>query len=175
MHHRPSDAPLAIDKTMREQADYAPRPWKDEFPPIVTLLPAEALLEKHTQNPYNANIPTGELVDFIRGEQVDQNTDSCADVLGNVSETILDEAARITSCDRNKTYGPPRDNHSRTAALWQAYLSGIGPRKLDYRDVCWLNVLQKASRDVFCRGRDSLVDAVGYLRNVEMAENDEGR
>lgn len=90
-------------------------------------------------------------------------------------ETILEEAARITSADRNKTYGPPLDNHTRTAALWQGYLSGLNGRPIDYRDVCWLNVLQKASRDVFCRKRDNLTDGAGFLRNIEMAENDEGR
>lgn len=90
-------------------------------------------------------------------------------------ETILAEAARITSSDRNKSYGPPRDNHTRTAQLWNAYLSGKCGRPLNYRDVCWLNVLQKASRDVFCPKRDNIVDAAGFLRNIEMAENDEGR
>lgn len=86
-------------------------------------------------------------------------------------ETILAEAARITSADRNKTYGPPRDNHSRTAALWSAYL-GV---PITYRQVCWMNVLQKASRDVHKPGRDNLVDGAGFLRNIEMADNDEGR
>jgi hypothetical protein len=90
-------------------------------------------------------------------------------------ETILHEAAQITSCDRNKTYGPPRANHSRTASLWSAYLSGLNGRSLDYRDVCWLNVLQKASRDVFYRQRDNLTDGAGFLRNIEMADSDEGR
>jgi hypothetical protein len=86
-------------------------------------------------------------------------------------ETILHEAAQITSCDRNRTYGPPRDNHSRTAAMWSAYL-GI---TLTYRDVCLMNVLQKISRDRHCPHRDALVDSAGYLRNIEMADNDEGR
>ena len=100
---------------------------------------------------------------------------ACCDEVETAAETVLDEAARITSTDRNQTYGPPRDNHSRTAALWQAYLSGLNGRELDYRDVCWLNVLQKASRDVFHRQRDNLADGCGFLRNVEMADNDEGR
>lgn len=86
-------------------------------------------------------------------------------------ETILDKAAWITSVDRNATYGPPRDNHSRTAELWSAYL-GI---PLTYRDVCWMNVLQKASRDRHYPQLDNLVDGAGYLRNIEMADNDEGR
>lgn len=87
------------------------------------------------------------------------------------SETVLQEASRITSSDRNKTYGPPRDNHTRTAELWSAYL-GV---PITYRQVCWMNVLQKASRDANAPGRDNLVDGCGFLRNIEMADNDEGR
>ena len=98
----------------------------------------------------------------------------CCDV-PTVAETVLDEAARITSSDRNQTYGPPRDNHSRTAAMVWAYIQGITGRDMDYRDICWINVLQKASRDVFHRQRDNLTDGCGFLRNVEMADNDEGR
>jgi hypothetical protein len=112
----------------------------------------------------------------------DRNTGSRVDVQGNVSpsenatqisdgETILDEAARITSTDRNQSYGHPLDNHSRTAALWSAYL-GIS---LTARDVCWLNVLQKGSRDRHRPGRDNIVDGCGFLRNAEMVEDEQER
>lgn len=40
-----------------------------------------------------------------------------------MSDTILDEAGRITSGDRNVDYGTPLDNHTCTAALWTAFLS----------------------------------------------------
>jgi len=105
------------------------------------------------------------------------------------AKTILDEAAEITAGDRQKFYGHPRDNHGCTAALWSAYLlrrvqsrlreMGEHPEDgrelehiltLDARDVCWLNILQKASRDANLRKRDNLTDTAGYARNAEMVE-----
>jgi len=35
---------------------------------------------------------------------------------------ILDEAKRLTSTDRQETYGDPYINHKRIADLWSAYL-----------------------------------------------------
>lgn len=35
---------------------------------------------------------------------------------------ILDEAKRLTSTDRQQTYGDPYINHKRIADLWSAYL-----------------------------------------------------
>lgn len=85
-------------------------------------------------------------------------------------ETVLDEAARIVDGDRNAAYGDPAGNHGTTAALWTAYLRrrGVLTGDLDARDVCWLNVLQKASRDAHDRRRDNLVDVAGYMRNAEI-------
>jgi hypothetical protein len=88
-------------------------------------------------------------------------------------ENVLEEALRLTANDRQSTYGHPRENHACTAALYQAYLERKGvvfPAgvKMDAIDVCWLNILQKASRDAFCRKRDNYVDTAGYARNAEM-------
>lgn len=90
---------------------------------------------------------------------------------GGGAETVLDEAARIVDGDRNDAYGDPAGNHGTTADLWNAYLErrGIITRELiDARDVCWMNALQKASRDAFERTRDNLVDTAGYMRNAEI-------
>lgn len=106
--------------------------------------------------------------------------------------TILDEAAEITSGQRQTHYGHPRDNHGCTAALWTAYLVRRAQARLremqsrphddgcelehlltlDGRDVCMLNILQKASRDANLRVRDNLVDIAGYARNAEMVEEE---
>jgi hypothetical protein len=85
--------------------------------------------------------------------------------------TILDEAARVTSTDRNDAYGHPRINHGCTAEMISAYLSRkYGTRiPFDADDVCVANILQKVSRLAHTpRHRDSLVDIAGYARNVEM-------
>lgn len=82
-------------------------------------------------------------------------------------KSILDEAKRVVA-ERGEEYDDPSVNHGITATLWSAFLS----RKLkDHeditpRDVAWLNVLQKASRDSFYPKHDSLVDAIGYLANA---------
>ena len=76
---------------------------------------------------------------------------------------ILQEAGEIVCGDRHDDYGHPMANHSRTAAMWSAYL-GI---EINARQVCWMNVLQKASRDAHHTKRDNLVDGAGYLENAE--------
>jgi hypothetical protein len=88
------------------------------------------------------------------------------------AQTILEEAAEVTSGSRQRAYGHPRDNHGNTAALWGAYLT----RKYGFegdltaRDVCLMMVLLKVSRDANKPGRDNLVDMAGYARNAEMID-----
>ncbi|MFG0316850.1 MAG: DUF6378 domain-containing protein [Planctomycetota bacterium JB042] len=86
-------------------------------------------------------------------------------------ESYLEEAARITSEDRNRDYGHPLDNHSRTAAMWSAFL-GV---EITPEDVCWMNVLQKAAREVNRPKRDNRVDVIGWIRNIEMIEEERVR
>lgn len=91
-----------------------------------------------------------------------------------MSETILEEAARITSADRNKDYGTPLDNHAATAAFWRLWFRrkyGIDV-PVDAEDVCWCNVLQKISREANAKKRDNLVDVAGYVRNVELVQDE---
>ena len=78
------------------------------------------------------------------------------------------EAHKLTQGPRRAKYGPPDVNHKRTALLWSAYLHARGrPAALSAEDVCWLNVLQKISRDMHEPDRDNLVDAAGYILNIE--------
>ena len=81
-------------------------------------------------------------------------------------EDILDEAARITRGARPEKYGPPKENHSRTATYWSTYL-GI---KLSARQVCMMNILQKISRDGHSPERDNLVDIAGWAQNADNLE-----
>lgn len=84
-----------------------------------------------------------------------------------VGESILDEAARITSRDRQDVYGHPADDYGRTAAMWSAYL-GV-PVSAEQAMVCM--ILVKVSRLANTPGhRDSLVDIAGYARCIEMLE-----
>jgi hypothetical protein len=85
--------------------------------------------------------------------------------------TILTRAQDVVDGDRQDDYGHPKDNHSCTAALMEAYMR----RKwddapgFDATDVCIFNILQKISRLAHTPGhRDSLVDIAGWARNIEM-------
>jgi hypothetical protein len=90
------------------------------------------------------------------------------------AETVLEEAARITSVDRQKQYGPPEDSFALIAEMWAAYLVAAGwtqgQRAFGSREVAMLMVLMKVARDVQGSGkRDNLVDIAGYARCAEMA------
>ena len=80
--------------------------------------------------------------------------------------SILAEAEAIVHGDRQADYGTPLENHSRTAALWSAYLG----HPVTARQVCMLNILQKISRDVHHSKRDNLVDIAGYAENANLCE-----
>jgi hypothetical protein len=88
-------------------------------------------------------------------------------------ETMLNTAKVLTCGDRNKSYGPPHDNLSDCAALWEAYLN-TNQRcfrqegddwkvKLTSEDVAWMMVLTKMTRS-FQDGFhfDNYVDAAAY-------------
>lgn len=81
-----------------------------------------------------------------------------------MKETILDEAARITSGDRQQAYGHPYDNHGRTAAMFAAY-KGI---PFSREDVIAFNIIQKLSRNFNQIKRDNYTDIAGFARNGEM-------
>lgn len=78
--------------------------------------------------------------------------------------TILEEAATLVAGPRQGDYGHPRDNFTRIASLWSAYLKhGVSPE-----DVCVMMMLLKIARGL--HKRDSLVDVAGYARCIEMID-----
>lgn len=88
-------------------------------------------------------------------------------------KSILDIAQRLTSRDRQKNYGHPRDNFKRIADLWNAYLSNRrNPESpISVEDIAWMMVLLKIARDLNRPTKDNLVDAVGYTRTLAMIRN----
>jgi hypothetical protein len=77
------------------------------------------------------------------------------------TETILEEVARITSSDRQKVYGHPLEDWTRTAKMWSAIL-GV---EVTAAQCCLCMVAVKVSR--LCKSplhRDSVVDVLGYAR-----------
>lgn len=88
-------------------------------------------------------------------------------------ETMLDAAKALTCGDRNKSYGPPHDNLSDCAALWEAYLNTKAAClvrdgnsytvRVTSEDVAWMMALVKMTRS-FQPGfhYDNYVDASAY-------------
>jgi hypothetical protein len=80
-------------------------------------------------------------------------------------KSVLAKASNMVFGPRQEAYGPPHENHGRTAAFWSAYL-GI---PITRRQVCILNMLQKIARDMHAPKFDNLVDIAGYAENAELA------
>lgn len=88
------------------------------------------------------------------------------------TKSILQEAAEITSGDRNKDYGHPFDDFMRTARLWSPIL-GIEVTPIQVA-LCMMAV--KMSRAVNSYKRDNFVDLAGYAHcAVECHEEQERR
>ncbi len=91
--------------------------------------------------------------------------------------TILDEAARLTSADRQKVYGHPRKHFAATAAMLEAYLirRGWTPPPGGFLPADWamamtIDKIARNAGNLTARGalhRDSLVDIAGYARTGE--------
>lgn len=75
-------------------------------------------------------------------------------------EDVLHEAYRITTTDRNNTYGPPEQDFERTAKIWSALL-GI---EIKPKQVAMCMIALKLSRLCWSDTKDSLIDAAGYSR-----------
>lgn len=87
-------------------------------------------------------------------------------------KNILQEADEITEGKRNQEYGHPFINHGQTAEMWTAFFKAkMKPgQQFTAADVCWMNILQKISRETNKPKRDNKVDVAGFARNVEMIE-----
>lgn len=87
------------------------------------------------------------------------------------SETILEEAQRITHGDRNDDYGHPLDDFSKTAAMWTPIVGAtVTPEMVALMMVCL-----KISRELNRPTRDNKVDICGYAHNLEMIEQERKR
>ena len=71
---------------------------------------------------------------------------------------ILQEAARLTARDRQKTYGDPTVNHSRIADLWTTYLE----QQITPQQVAICMALVKVARLMETETEDSFIDLTAY-------------
>lgn len=83
-------------------------------------------------------------------------------IVDNGGESILEEAQRLTHGTRNKDYGHPLDDYSRTAALINALFAHKLKQPLDAEDAAQIQILVKLSRHQNVRKRDNMTDLAGY-------------
>lgn len=76
-------------------------------------------------------------------------------------QTILDEAAKCVTSDRNTQYGEPKDSFKTIAAMWTVYLNGRSV--ISAADVAAMMVLFKTARISGGQAKtDNWVDIAGY-------------
>lgn len=71
---------------------------------------------------------------------------------------ILEEANNVIAGPRQDAYGPPKENFTKIASMWKAYL-GVD---VTAQDVAMMMVLLKVARVHNKPSRDTLVDIAGY-------------
>lgn len=82
--------------------------------------------------------------------------------------TVLDQAKKIVSGPRKKSYGPPQESLSKIASLWSTYLG----QEIGGEDVCMLMTLLKVARFQKGKDEDSLVDIAGYASIAGLFQGD---
>lgn len=91
------------------------------------------------------------------------------------SESPLIEALALTTGDRQKAYGAPLDDFTRTAGLVTSLLGKKLTSPLTPEEVGLIMICLKLSRQMNKRKRDNLVDIAGYVNCVHMIIEEEGR
>lgn len=84
------------------------------------------------------------------------------------TETVLQEADRLVSTDRQSHYGHPFDNFTQTGRLWAALLNipDISPEM-----VANMMIALKLSRLCNSPKRDSVVDIAGYAKTYDLVRH----
>jgi hypothetical protein len=101
-------------------------------------------------------------------------TESEIDLLPNSkpepkAEDVLEEALRLTTGDRQNSYGPPTQDFARTAAMWAVILECAVTAK----QVALCMIALKISRATWAKKRDNWTDIAGYARCGFLCEEDE--
>jgi hypothetical protein len=83
---------------------------------------------------------------------------------GEEENDVLMIAYRLTSGDRQASYGPPDQDFARTAGMWNSLFGDKLIGKFEPKDVALAMILLKASRQIHQKKRDNWVDIAGYAR-----------
>jgi len=90
--------------------------------------------------------------------------------------TVLDDAYRATSGQRQDDYGKPEDSFQLIADYWTVHLRHFFHTDITIlpKNVAKMLLLTKVAREEHKHKRDNLVDIAGYTRTLSMIEGDEG-
>jgi hypothetical protein len=86
-----------------------------------------------------------------------------------LEEDVLEEALRLTTGDRNNSYGPPTQDFAKTAAMWSAILG----TEVKAKHVALCMIALKLSRATCAAKRDNWTDIAGYARCGYLCEQAE--
>ena len=90
-------------------------------------------------------------------------------------ESVLEEAARLVSGDRQNQYGPADQDFRRTADMWNALFGGRGDgESFRPQDVALAMICIKLSRQTHQNKRDNWVDLAGYAHCGNLCQELEG-
>lgn len=88
----------------------------------------------------------------------------------NKTPSVLQEAQKLVHGSRQKSYGHPFDDFSRTAAIWTAIFRDILKSKAvvtpEQVALCMVGV--KISRECNAPKRDNRVDGAGYFETLDL-------
>jgi hypothetical protein len=127
------------------------------------LLQAHRSWEADASSDIN-DLPSAYIPNVIRASV---NEPSGSPLEAHRADGPLEEALRLTTGDRQNSYGHPLQDFTRTAELWTALL-GLPPGTITPERVGMMMCLLKLSRQMNRRKRDNLVDAAGYINCINM-------
>ena len=84
-------------------------------------------------------------------------------------EDILTEANNLVNGDRNKTYGHPFYDYSKTSAFWTIILKDKLKEPITPEEAIMCMITLKLSREMNLHKRDNLVDLCGYTQCLQKA------
>jgi uncharacterized protein DUF6378 len=87
-----------------------------------------------------------------------------------MAETVLQEANRLVNGDRQKDYGHPLDDYTKTGAFWSIILKDkLKPGEtISPQDCVLMMVCLKISREMNLPKRDNRVDGAGYFGALDL-------
>ena len=92
-----------------------------------------------------------------------------------MSETVCQEAQRITHSDRNASYGHPLDNFGITIDMLNARFRNKLKEPLTIEEFAEIQIICKLGRQANASKRDNMVDIAGYANTHQMVIDERNR